>query len=57
VSQFACLSNLENLNALFIQEKTPQSDRLRKLNQIALQQMRLVVEDTRVKRLDAGDKR
>ncbi len=57
VSQLVCLSNLENLNALFIQEKTPQPDRLRKLNQIAIQQMRLLVDDTRVKRLDARDQR
>ncbi len=56
VSQLVCLSNLENLNALFIQEKTPQADRLRKLNQIAIQQMRLLLDDTRVKRLEAGDK-
>jgi len=56
VSQLVCLSNLENLNALFIQEKRPQAERLRRLNQIAIQQMRLLLDDTRVKRLEAGDK-
>lgn len=56
VSQLVCLSNLENLNALFIREKMPQADRLRKLNQIAIQQMRLLIEDTGIKRLEAGDK-
>src|SRR3990172_2458150 len=56
VSQLVCLSNLENLNALFIQEKTPQSERLRKLNQIAIQQMRLLTNDSRIMRLEAGDK-
>jgi len=56
VSQLVCLSNLENLNALFIQEKTPQAERLRKLNQIAIQQMRLLTDDPGIKRLDAGDK-
>jgi hypothetical protein len=56
VSQLVCLSNLENLNALFIQEKRPQAERLGKLNQIAIQQMRLLLDDTRVKRLEAGDK-
>ncbi len=56
VSQLVCLSNLENLNALFIQEKTPQAGRLRKLNQIAIQQMRLLTNDTGIKRLEAGDK-
>src|SRR3972149_8649395 len=56
MSQLVCLSNLENLNALFIQEKTLQAERLRKLNQIAIQQMRLLTNDTGIKRLEAGDK-
>ena len=56
MSQLVCLSNLENLNALFIQEKAPQAERLRKLNQIAIQQMRLLTDDSRIKRLEAGDK-
>ena len=56
VSQLVCLSNLENLNALFIQEKAPQAERLRKLNRIAIQQMRLLTDDSRIKRLEAGDK-
>ena len=56
MSQLVCLSNLENLNALFIQEKTPQAERLSKLNQIAIQQMRLLTNNTGIKRLEAGDK-
>lgn len=56
VSQLVCLSNLENLNALFIREKLPQSERLRKLNAIAIQQMNTLTEDSRIKRLEAGDK-
>jgi hypothetical protein len=56
MSQLVCLSNLENLNALFIQENLPQAERLRKLNRIAIQQMRLLTEDTRIKRLEAGKK-
>ena len=56
VSQLVCLSNPENMNALFIQEKAPQAARLRKLNQIAIQQMRLLTDDAGVKRLEAGDK-
>ena len=44
ISQLICLSNLENLNALFIQEKMPRSERLMKLNQIAIQQMKLLTE-------------
>ena len=42
VSQLVCLSNLENFNALFISEGIDQSDRLIKLNQIAIQQMELL---------------
>jgi hypothetical protein len=56
VSQLVCLSNLENLNALFIRENAPQAERLRKLNLIAIQQMRLLTNDTGIKRLEAGDK-
>ena len=52
VSQLVCLSNLENLNALFIRENLPQAERLRKLNQIAIQQMRLLTNDPGVKRLE-----
>ena len=55
VSQLVCLSNLENLNALFIQENMPQSERLRKLNQIAIQQMNILTDDSGIKRLKAGD--
>ena len=56
VSQLVCLSNLENLNALFIQEKVPQAERLRKLNQIAIQQMRLLTDDSGIKRFEEGGK-
>ena len=39
INELICLSNMENLNALFINEKMPQKERLIKLNQIAIQQM------------------
>ncbi|MCP4570278.1 MAG: KilA-N domain-containing protein [FCB group bacterium] len=55
MAQLVCLSNLENLNALFINEGMAQKDRLIKLNAIAIQQMRLLTEDTITKRLEAGD--
>jgi hypothetical protein len=55
VSQLVCLSNLENLNAMSINDGMTQPERLGKLNRIAIQQMRLLTEDTRVKRLEAGD--
>jgi hypothetical protein len=35
INELICLSNMENLNALFIEEKIPQSQRLTKLNQIS----------------------
>lgn len=44
VSELICLANLENLNALFINEGLPQSVRLERLNQIAITQMRLLLE-------------
>jgi len=56
ISQLVCLSNLENLNALFIQEKAPQAERLRKLNQIAIQQMKLLTGDPGIRQLEAVDK-
>ena len=51
VSQLVCLSNLENLNALFIQEDVPQDKRLLKLNGVAIQQMKLLTEDKTIKKL------
>lgn len=51
VSQLVCLANLENLNAHFILEGLGQPERLARLNQTAIQQMRLLVEDRAVKKL------
>ena len=55
VSQLVCLSNLENLNALFINEGLSQDKRLIKLNKIAIQQMRLLAENDNVKKLESKD--
>lgn len=44
INELICLSNLENLNALFINENMPQSKRLLKLNEIAIQQMRILTD-------------
>ncbi len=52
VSQLVCLSNLENLNAYFIQEGVPQSERLLKLNQLAISQIRLLTDGSGIKKLD-----
>ena len=49
VSQLICLANLENLNAHFIQEGLAQTKRLQKLNQIAIQQMLLLVDNWSMK--------
>lgn len=53
VSQLVCLSNLENLNALFINEGLAQAERLARLNKIAIQQMRLLTEDVHIKKLES----
>ena len=45
VNQLICLSNMENLNAVFIHEGLSQADRLRKLNAIAIQQMMILQGD------------
>jgi len=50
INELICLSNMENLYAVFINEGMPQSERLIKLNQIAIQQMK-VLEDTKGRKL------
>ena len=50
-AQLVCLSNLENLNALFIGQSLPQSERLSRLNQIAIGQMKLLTADERTPQL------
>lgn len=52
ISQLICLSNLENLNAHFIYESINQSERLKKLNLTAIYQMKLLVLDTNVEKLE-----
>jgi hypothetical protein len=44
INELICLSNLENINALLINENISQQNRLMKLNQIAIQQM-LILEN------------
>lgn len=39
INELICLSNMENLNAVFIEQGMPQQERLIKLNQIAIHQM------------------
>lgn len=42
INELICLSNMENLNAMFINEGLHQKERLVKLNQIAIQQMKIL---------------
>ena len=42
INQLICLSNLENLNAVFIDKGIPQEQRLAELNKIAIQQMKVL---------------
>ncbi|MDD4491637.1 MAG: KilA-N domain-containing protein [Bacteroidales bacterium] len=44
INELICLSNLENLNAVFIQENMSQSERLKRLNKIAIHQMIILNE-------------
>ncbi len=53
ISQLVCLSNLENLNAHFIQEGLSQGIRLQKLNDIAIHQMKLLTADDAVKKIES----
>jgi len=52
VAQLVCLANMETMNAHFIQQGLEQSERLRILNNIAIQQMTLLLEDKTVKKLE-----
>ena len=45
INELICLSNMENLNAVFIEQGIPQGERLVKLNHIAIQQMRVLEND------------
>ena len=51
INELICLSNMENLNAVFIDQGIPQGERLIKLNQIAIQQMRILEDDGKRKLL------
>ncbi len=51
-AQLVCLVNLETLNAHFIHQGVVQAERLKVLNQTAIQQMRLLLTDARVRKLE-----
>ncbi len=52
VAELVCLVNLENLNSVYINEGINQKDRLIKLNQIAIHQMKLLTKDIRIQELE-----
>jgi hypothetical protein len=51
LEQLVVLTNLESLNSVLIRQGLPQSDRLLKLNEIAIIQMRSLLSDNNIKRL------
>lgn len=59
INQLICLSNMENLNAVFINEGLVQSERLVKLNKIAIQQMKVLenVDDKKILKLTDSENR
>jgi hypothetical protein len=56
VSQLVCLSNLESLNAVLINDGVPQDERLDKLNAVAITQMKILTDDSRVAKLETKGK-
>ena len=44
INELICLSNMENINAVLINDNVSQSNRLQKLNTIAIQQMSVLQE-------------
>lgn len=53
-SQLVCLANLETLNAHFIQQGLAPAERLKWLNQTAIQQMKLLLVDPAMRQLEEG---
>jgi len=50
INELICLSNMENINAVFINEKISQKERLIRLNQIAIHQMS-ILQDAKKRKL------
>jgi hypothetical protein len=43
INELICLSNMENINSVMINDSIPQKDRLIKLNKVAIQQMTILI--------------
>jgi hypothetical protein len=50
INELICLSNMENINAVLINESISQKERLMKLNKIAIQQMK-ILQDVQYRKL------
>jgi hypothetical protein len=53
MEELICLSNLESINAIFIKEGLKQSERLKRLNEIAIYQMSILTKQR--KQLNSGE--
>ena len=51
LEQLVILTNLESINAVLIRQELPQSERLVKLNEVAIIQMKSLIANTSIKRL------
>jgi len=54
VYQLVCLANLETHNAEFIKQGVGQGERVKRLNEIAIAQMKSLTENLSVKKLESG---
>ena len=54
IEQLVVLSNLESINAVFIGQGVPQSERLMELNKMAITQMKSLLNSNTIKKLKAG---
>ncbi|MCA9364598.1 MAG: KilA-N domain-containing protein [Candidatus Moranbacteria bacterium] len=54
VRQLVCLANLESMNAELIRQKLSQSERLKQLNKVAIAQMKSLLENKTVEKLNSS---
>jgi hypothetical protein len=51
LEQLVVLTNLESINAVFVRQELPQPERLKKLNEIAISQMKSLLANNALKKL------
>ena len=51
LEQLVILTNLESINAVFVRQELPQPERLKKLNEIAISQMKSLLASNTLKKL------